>query len=64
MLALGMNGSLILTGLSLIYAAAAVIAMEIFINMRTGKKTAPISRTAQTVSSPDPSPADSLDDIR
>lgn len=60
MLALGMNGSLILTGLSLIYSAAAVIAMEIFISMRTGKKTAPVSRSVQSA----PSPADSLDDIK
>lgn len=47
MLALGMNGSLVLTGLSLIYSAAAIIAMEIFIDMRTGKKpAAPAAKAA------------------
>lgn len=53
MLALGLDGSLILTGLSLIYSAAAVIATEIFIELRLGKngaarknvRTAPASKT-------------------
>ena len=53
MLALGLDGSLILTGLSLIYSAAAVIAMEIFIELRLSKngaarknvRTAPASKT-------------------
>ena len=58
MLSLGLNHSLLLTGLSLIYAAAAVIAMEVFIDMRTSKKTsvAPASKTV--------APAESLDDLK
>lgn len=53
MIALGLDGSLILTGLSLIYSAAAVVATEIFIELRLGKngatrknvRTAPASKT-------------------
>ena len=58
MLSLGLNHSLLLTGLSLIYAAAAVITMEVFIDMRTSKKSSVVP-AAKTVAS-----ADSLDDLK
>ena len=56
------KGSMILPALGLIYSAAAVVATEIFISLRSGKQpAAPAASAAAPTSAPS---ADSLDDLK